>query len=151
MAETTALLTGRDLDAAVAQKIMGWVIVPDGDKWRVSAKGQWSNSFISNSPRLADLDADIDDRLYGRYAMPAYSQLMEFAMQVELRMRQFGFAEQYVWQLIKLTGGGARFPSRVEQLCPLVFATAEQRCRAAIATVEESLFEVLPAPDEVQP
>lgn len=74
-----------------------------------------------------------------RFDEPApYSESIEAAMQVEARIRELGRAEEYIWQLIKANEGSKRFPNTVEQLYPLVFATAEQRCRAALFAIEGS-------------
>lgn len=72
----------RELDAAVALKVLGWTIAPEGDLWRVSRTGEYINSWCVDSPNLADLDDDVDDRVYGRYAMPRYSADIAAAMEV---------------------------------------------------------------------
>lgn len=89
--ERAEALTGRDLDAAVAERVMGWTIAPEGNRWRVSATGEYINSWCVDSPNLADLDSDVDDRLYGRYAMPSYSTDIAAAMQVVEKMQERGF------------------------------------------------------------
>lgn len=125
----------RKLDAEVAEKVMGWSIVPEGNRWRVSRTGEFVNSWCVDSPNLADLDDDVDDRLYGRYAMPRYSTDIAAAFSVEDRIAEMGHADDYTVRLHLLVANSIK--DRAFRMFDVVHATPEQRCRAALATISK--------------
>lgn len=133
--------SGRELDAEVAERVMGWTIAPEGDRWRVSATGDYCNSWSVDSPNLADLDDDINDRVYGRYAMPRYSESIEAAMQVVQQMRERGYGwticthkDGWFVRCFELPDEGLqwRHSTVVKE------SLAEALCLSALAALEES-------------
>ncbi len=139
MSESIDGLVGRELDAAVAVRVMGWKIAPEGNRWRVSATGDYNNSWCVDSPNLADLDSDTTERLYGRYAMPAFSSEITAAMDVVEKLRSLGFHLELItavggWEVSvyrRYARGGEVVPPLLAQYEGL--SLPEAICRAALA------------------
>jgi hypothetical protein len=120
--------SGRELDAEVAERVFGmvWCRLNRRDKSAILRLAKDAPNYYPAQ--------DSDERLIE--SADNYSSDLNKAARVEDRIRELGRAEAYVWQLIKAHEGTMRFPNTVEHLYPLVFATAEQRCRAALAAIE---------------
>lgn len=115
-------LSGRSLDAAVAEKVMQRKV-----SWSAAIYGDWM-----------DRSSGRDDVHVARY-----SSSVEAAMQVEDRIAERGLQNDYIahlWSVVGATRNGINFWTadnfKAFWLC--VHATAEQRCRAALAAIESS-------------
>jgi hypothetical protein len=118
----------RELDNFLAEKLMGWH--PPNHEMTVMFRQQtrmthsaYDYYWCSPAHQIA--------------RPPRYSSDIASAMLVEAMIKERGLEAKYVWQLIKVTQGRTVFPSNINDLIPLVYATALQRCSAAKATLEE--------------
>lgn len=128
----------RELDAEIAEKVMGWTIVPEGERWRVSRTGEYANSWCVDSPNLAELDDDTDDRLYGRYAMPSYSSDISAAMSVVEKMRSQGWSFACTLYEGKLPYASFCKRTAASSRNAEAESLSEAICRAALKTVVET-------------
>lgn len=112
--------TGRDLDAEVAERVMGWARQPDYNYWM---------TFLAGSFQLRALIATWKP-----------SESVDTAMQVEDRIAELGKQGDYIAALWDVMGAdrGVNFwtASNIEAFWLCVHATAEQRCRAALSAVD---------------
>lgn len=114
-------LTGRELDAAVAERVMGWFdlkFLPQ------------PNYFIGYAPAM-NKDAQC------AVPVPPYSSSIADAMEVENKIAELGLQTRYVLELAKIVDPRNSREDKVAALWwALVHSTAEQRCRAALAARE---------------
>lgn len=144
---TTVELSGRELDAAVAEEVCGW-------RWAVYLRDayllspdQWEFNFETHSwPNLgmgwsSDVAADCDRRIEGWPLgcvdpVPTYSADLNACAEVEAEIARRGLQTEYVDTLLYLTERATQFPPFDHaHLFALATATPEQRCRAALAAV----------------
>jgi hypothetical protein len=140
-------LNGRELDAAVAERVMGW--------WNRS--GIWceppvgsigsGTGWISYPVTGAAYQYAFSGREYGEHtAQTTYraeaerrvfspSESIEAAMQVEDRFADLGMQAAYVSMLGRFVHQDASAKGELLSQWHLVHASAEQRCRAALAAV----------------
>ena len=112
MAKAKEIPAGPELDARIAAKVMGWKRVR-----RDTAK---ANVYRGKKP----------DKL-GRWrpaVVRPYSTNSADSYQIDERMEQLGLAAKYLDELAKITHS---------RNMPLEWASAEQRCRAALKSVKK--------------
>jgi hypothetical protein len=116
MPESTKELSGEELDRAVAERVMGNTL-PE----------VWSDPTVGPSHG--------DPGGY-RIGVRPYSSSIEAAMQVEDRIAELGLKTRYVLELAKIVDSrGSRDDKIMSLWWALVHASAEQRCRAALAVI----------------
>jgi hypothetical protein len=120
-------LSGRELDAAVAERVMGY--------------RNHNPELINLTPTHMAWHTAISPTTGNREIVPCYSSSIEAAMQVEDRIAELGLQNDYVahiWSVVGATRNGVNFWTadnfKAFWLC--IHATAEQRCRAALAAIE---------------
>ena len=106
-------LEGRELDAAVAEKVFG------------KPSSYYDCPHFDKNRRMLSFCSCPD--------LPRYSRDIAAAMQVEDRIEELGLEETYINRLIRLLGISAPY---LDQLFILVHASPEDRCRAALLTAE---------------
>jgi hypothetical protein len=109
-AKTAQLPVGSELDAQIAERIMGWKEVHPLDQARVVYRGKKQ------------------DRA-GRWRsarVPDYSTEPSLASEVEERIKELGLFERYMDELAKIAQSRG---------LPAGWASPAQRCRAALKTV----------------
>jgi hypothetical protein len=117
-----AELSEAELDRAVAERVMGWQRQEGYSYWMSFPAGETFN-------------------LHVLVAAWHPSTSIEFAMQVEDRIAELGLQNDYVahlWETVGATRNGVNFWTadnfKAFWLC--IHASAEQRCRAALAAIE---------------
>lgn len=121
MPESTKELSGPDLDRAIAERVFGWERV----------EGQTALApFAYRRP---------DGHIVHPYSAPSYSSSIRAAMEVEDRIAGLGKQGDYIAALWDVMGAdrGVNFwtASNIEAFWLCIHATAEQRCRAALAAI----------------
>src|ERR1051325_1221446 len=108
--KTAHLPVGSELDAQVAERIMGWKEVHAQDKARIvywgkkqDRAGRWRNARV-----------------------PDYSTEPSLASEVEDRIKELGLFERYTRELARIAQARG---------LPAGWASPAQRCRAALKTV----------------
>src|ERR1043166_4543964 len=111
--KTAQLPVGSELDAQIAERIMGWKEVHPQDKARVvfwgkkqDKAGRWRSARV-----------------------PDYSTEPGLASEVEERIKELGLFERYTKELSNIV--------RTKGI-PADWASPDQRCRAALKTVRNS-------------
>lgn len=108
MTATTEPLSGRALDAQVAERVLGHEVVWRNEvPWKATREGRWASSTI----------------------LPFYSGSLDDAHQVEERIAELGLCSEYGRAV------ASQFPSGASSF-DLLHASPLQRCRAALAAVE---------------
>ena len=127
-------LSGRSLDAAVSERVMELTAC---EKWRSVNFGRGGGAAMINE------GCAHDGKCFPAETGPAhYSESAKAAFQVEDRIAELDLQTDYIaylWIEVGATRNGSNFWTvdnfKAFWLC--VHATAEQRCRAALATVSE--------------
>jgi len=116
---TEEKLTGRELNTAVAEKLMGWKRMP--------VESVFGN-FMYAPP----------DGSHQRWpvGVPAYSSDVAAAKQVEDRIAELGLEHEYAGALLEQTGNTQYQSSLPVIVWAIVRATPEERCRAALSVIE---------------
>jgi hypothetical protein len=103
------ITSGPDLNALIAERVMGWRNVErqDGRYWgrKQDKAGRWRRTAVRN---------------YCKNPTDAYL--------IDERIKQLGLSEKYRKELTKIT--------RVKKI-PVEWASPDQRCRAALKTVKK--------------
>lgn len=113
----------RELDAQVAERVMGWLRLPDGEPGWIDAHAPAFNSI--------------------RPAPPAYSTDLNACAQAEARVIEMGLGARYAKALedalsLDLLDGGLGWQiTDYESTTALLTASAEARCRAMLQVVGE--------------
>jgi hypothetical protein len=143
MSDVDSMKAGDGLNALIAERVFGEPKPPHpGNNWhhrsphdsrpamKTSDGGQWYMT-------TAAPDHGVNGRWGGWVARP-YSERIEAAREMEMRLRERGLEEAYVWELLKELSGSRRFPSKVGELAAILYAPCDVRCRAALkATSDE--------------
>jgi len=109
------LEAGRELDALVAQNVMGWKNVHREDIGRGGKRDQYRGTKPDKLGRWRSADV----QHYSTYSADAYL--------IPARMKELGLWERYVKELSKMTQAKG---------LPFDWATADQCCRAALKVVK---------------
>ena len=109
------LEAGRELDALVAQNVMGWKNVHREDIGRGGKRDQYRGTKPDKLGRWRSADV----RHYSTYSADAYL--------IPDRMKELGLWERYVKELSKMTQAKG---------LPFDWATPDQCCRAALKVVK---------------
>jgi hypothetical protein len=110
---------GREMDALVAERVMLWRPVPSA---MVKGRTDWLRP----------------NRDYPS-TLPEFSTKVAATREMEEALKARGLEREYVWQLLKLSNGfsSQRFPSNINELVNLIYASLVVRCRAALVAIEE--------------
>lgn len=123
-------LTGRELDTAVAEQVMGWKrVVSRSAIKRLSHYGDGDWWHAPNGEGFAE-------------NVPPYSTDHAAAFAVEEEIKRRGWCNEYIVALMELFGIDEQKPvydgvwtPTYDELWMFIHATAEQKCRAALNTV----------------
>lgn len=108
---------GRELDSAVAERVMGWQRQHNYNYWMTFPDGSFElHALIATWKPSTDLGT---------------------AMQVEDRIAELGLKHEYMRELTAIVAEVATQEDRLIEHFDWVHATAEQRCRAALATTQK--------------
>ena len=105
---------GRELDALVAEKMMGWKYIPDKQERKSWISTLWVNWKDSKGTT--------------QLLVPSYSTSIAAAWLVEERIKELGLEPEYSEALLDLTDASEHFE--------LIHASPEDRCLAALKAVE---------------
>ena len=126
----TKELTGRSLDAEIAIRFFRF------EWWRSSVSGGRALFAGGARPAWFTERATGDEPLCTDWdVIPRYSESIEAAFQLEDRIAELGLQRQYYRALVNVVA--TSISDRLFQWFDLVHATAEQRCRAAIAAAQK--------------
>lgn len=144
-------LSGRELAAAVAGRVMGWSLC-----WLdrfYGAEGDWSQRPVSSKAECKFTPIaywrEPNGRAINEAAEWLPSESIEAAMQVEDRIAELGLHSEYLRALADVAVFADATWNAAEiyeahlpwGLWPLVHATAEQRCHAALAATDAGKHE----------
>jgi hypothetical protein len=134
---TTEQLTGRELDAYIAEHIMGWkwaTLNPRIYPTLVGKRFLVEPNSRDALERACGTDVPLDELWYG--SIPPYSSDMNAAMQMQERIKELGLHQQYAAVLMKITHNPIM--SYVDPF-NAIHASAAERVRAAVKCLEGKL------------
>lgn len=122
-----ALKPGRELDALVAEEVMGYAI-GDGQGGYVVQKVIILRPDDGSAEWLGD----------GQKQLPRYSTDISVAFEMENHLEQIGLVDEYGFQVYAITEADeTRAGIRNTNMFKIVHASPEQRCKAALLAVLE--------------
>ena len=134
-------LTGRELELEVAKRVFGF-------RWFhcESEHGPERNQILSEDQvetwrsldwQCVEIEGPKEDQFNDDTAAPKFIRSIEAAMRVQDRIAELGLQTRYVLELGKIVDPRESRDEKVALLWwALVHASAEQRCRAALAAIE---------------
>jgi len=126
-------LSGRELDAAVAERVMGWVW------WATTLRFSAERRRALFQPELKNPDYQLADGSEepftgDNYFISHYSSSIAAAFEMQSRISDLGLAQEFAVALGQILLRGNTQPITAFDYAN---ATAEQRCRAALQAVEK--------------
>ena len=128
---TEQQLSGRALDAEVAEKIMDHVIHVDDNEGWCEHCGEEMMEYRLMRYRQQGGREPMETR-----CVPEYAESITAVAQVEDRIAELGLEHEYAGALLEQTGNTQYQSSLPVIVWAIVRATPEERCRAALSVIE---------------